>query len=230
LSAQDSITRQQADDILNELRQIRQLLERSPRADTAVQKPRQDESKRAKVSVTDRPFLGSRDAPITIVEFTDLQCPFCRQFHLSTFNDIKTNYIDPGKVRFYSKDLPLDFHANALNAAQAARCAGDPTRFWKLRDIMTVNASKLELSNILSWAQELNIPSESLQACIEGGKYKKDIQADIQEALRIGATGTPTFVIGRSTPEGVDGQVMVGAMSYAAFDTKFKELENLPAR
>ena len=64
-------------------------------------------------------MLGDKNAPITIVEYTDYQCPFCQRFHLSAYPEIKKNYIDTGKVRFFSKDLPLDFHPNALRAAQA---------------------------------------------------------------------------------------------------------------
>jgi len=165
------------------------------------------------------------DAPITMVEFTDYQCPFCRQFHQTALNEIKKNYIDTGKVRFYSKDLPLDFHANALNAAEAARCAGEKDQFWKLREVMSNNADRLEISNILAWARDLGLDTSALQDCIESGKYKSAVQADAQEALRIGANGTPAFVIGKSTPDGVDGEVMVGAMPYAMFEQKLKAPE-----
>src|ERR1017187_2441884 len=128
LGAQDQgITRQQADEILNELRQIRQLLEKqNPKAAA----PQPQEITRAKLNLEGFAMLGSKDAPITMVEFTDYQCPFCQRFHLSTFSDLKKNYIDTGKVRFYSRDMPLDFHPNALRAAQAARCGGEQGQFW----------------------------------------------------------------------------------------------------
>ena len=73
---------------------------------------------------------------MTIVEYTDYQCPFCQRFHVAAFPELKRNYIDTGKVRFFSKDLPLDFHANAMRAAQAGRCAGEQGKFWELRDVM----------------------------------------------------------------------------------------------
>src|SRR6516162_9602063 len=98
LRAEEPMTRQQGDAILQELRQIRQLLEKQQAA--APQKAEQEQ--RAKVSLTDRPFLGNKDAPITMVEYTDYQCPFCRQFHITSFEELKKNYIDTGKVRFYS--------------------------------------------------------------------------------------------------------------------------------
>jgi protein-disulfide isomerase len=228
LSAETGITRKQADEILQELRQIRQLLQKpaTPTVSAPSPEPREEAPVRATISVADRPFLGSKDAPITIVEFTDYQCPFCRGFHLNTFNDLKTNYIDQGKVRFYSKDLPLDFHANALVAAQAARCAGDQGLFWKLREIMSSNAGTLELPNIVAWAKNLNLNADSFQSCIVSGKYKDAVQADAQEARRIGAEGTPAFVIGKSLPDGVDGEVLVGALPYGVFEQKLKALES----
>jgi protein-disulfide isomerase len=232
LSAESGITRKQADEILQELRQIRQLLEKpaAPTVNAAAPElraePREEAPVHATVSVGDRPFLGSKDAPITIVEFTDYQCPFCRQFHLSTFNELKTNYIDQGKVRFYSKDLPLEFHANALVAAQAARCANDQGQFWKLREIMSTNASTLEMPNIVAWAKNLNLNTDSFQSCVQSGKYKDAVQADAQEARRIGAEGTPAFVIGKSLPDGVDGELLVGAFPYGVFEQKLKALES----
>ena len=108
------ITRQQADEILNELRQIRQLLEKQNKAGEAEPaKP-----SRIKLDLRNSPMLGSKNAPLTIVEFTDYQCPFCQRFHTMVFGDLKKNYIDTGKVRFYSRDLPLDsLHPNATRAA-----------------------------------------------------------------------------------------------------------------
>ncbi len=226
LSAETGITRKQADEILKELRQIRQLLEKpaGPAVSIPSPEPREEAPVHATISVADRPFLGSKDAPITIVEFTDYQCPFCRRFHMSTFNELKANYIDKGKVRFYSKDLPLDFHANALVAAQAARCAGDQGLFWKLREIMSTNAGTLEMPNIVAWAKNLNLNADAFESCVESGKYKDAVQADAQEARRIGAEGTPAFVIGKSLPDGVDGEVLVGALPYGLFEQKLKVL------
>src|SRR5690348_3797998 len=103
LCAQDSgITRQQADDILNELRQIRQLLERQGKAQPQPQPQAQPEPTRAKLRLDGFQMLGQKNAPLTVVEFTDYQCPFCQRFHVTTFSELKKNYIDTGKVRFYS--------------------------------------------------------------------------------------------------------------------------------
>jgi protein-disulfide isomerase len=220
LCAQDQgITRQQADEILNELRQIRQLLERQGKA------PQPEQITRAKVNLQGFAMLGSKDAPITMVEFTDYQCPFCQRFHLATFAELKKNYIDTGKVRFYSRDMPLDFHPNALRAAQAARCGAEQGQFWSLRNVMGANPDKLDMDHILGFASDLKMDPAKLRSCVESEKYKESVQTDVMEAMKIGATGTPTFVIGKSTAEGVDGELMVGALPYPEFEKRLKELE-----
>ncbi len=217
------ITQQQADEILNELRQIRQLLEKQ-----AVGAPKVPaEPPRAKLSLQGTEMIGNKDAPITMVEFTDYQCPFCQRFHVTVFNELKKNYIDTGKVRFYSRDLPLDtLHPNAMRAAMSARCAAEQGQFWKLRDLMGANPDKLDMGNILQTVVNLGMDAAAFKTCVESDKYKMAIQNDVLEAAKIGADGTPTFVIGRSTSLGVDGEVLVGALPYGAFEQKLRQVES----
>jgi protein-disulfide isomerase len=225
LGAQDAgkdqgITRQQADQILNELRQIRQLLERQQAKAPQAQ---EEQPIKAKLNLEGFVMLGSKEAPLTIVEFTDYQCPFCQRFHTTSFGDLKKNYIDTGKVRFYSRDLPLDFHPNAMRAAQAARCANEQGQFWKLRDVMGANPNKLDMDSLLAYAADLKMDVNAFRSCVESEKYKNAVQTDVMEAMKIGASGTPTFVIGKSTADGVDGELVVGAQPYPMFDQKLKE-------
>jgi protein-disulfide isomerase len=220
---QGGITRQQADEMLKELRQIRQLLEKQ-QARPAAQ-PQEEQPTRAKITdLSGVSMLGSKAAPLTIVEYTDYQCPFCQRFHVTAFADLKKNYIDTGKVRFFSKDMPLDFHPNAMRAAQAGRCAGEQKKFWELRDVMGANPEKLDMEHILGFAADLKMDTKALRACMDSGKYKEPVQFDVLEGMRIGANGTPTFVVGKSVGEGVDGELLVGAMPYQMFDAKLKEL------
>lgn len=223
LAAQTSegITRQQADEILNELRQIRQLLQQQTAKNAPPQEP---PVQRAKVNLDGLPMLGVKTAPITIVEYTDYQCPFCQRFHVTTYAELKKNYIDTGKVRFFSRDMPLDFHPNAMRAAQAGRCANEQGKFWQLRDVMGANPNNLDMESILRFAGELKMDAAALRACVESDKYKSAVQKDLLEAMSIGATGTPAFVVGRTTPEGVDGELMLGALPYPMFDEKLKSL------
>jgi protein-disulfide isomerase len=159
-----------------------------------------------------------------MVEFTDFQCPFCQQFHVQTFAQLKKNYIDTGKLRFVSRDLPLDFHPNALQAAQAGRCAGEQGQFWAMRDRMNSNPDKLDMASLAEFALDLKLNVTNFRSCIESGKYKNAIRSDSQTAEKIGANGTPSFVLGKSTPEGVEGELIIGAMPYEVFDQKIKAL------
>jgi protein-disulfide isomerase len=221
---QGGLTRQQGDEILKELRQIRQLLERQ-QAKPAAQ-PQEEGPTKAKITDLSKvSMLGSKEAPFTIVEYTDYQCPFCQRFHVTAFPELKKAYIDSGKVRFYSKDMPLDFHPNAMRAAMAARCAGEQGKFWELRDTMGANPNSLDIEHILNFAGNLKLDTGALRACIDGGKYKETVQNDVLEAMRIGANGTPTFIVGKSVGEGVDGELVVGAMPFQMFDSKLKELQ-----
>lgn len=221
---QGGLTRQQGDEILKELRQIRQLLERQ-QAKPAAQ-PQEEGPTKAKITDLSKvSMLGSKEAPFTIVEYTDYQCPFCQRFHVTAFPELKKAYIDSGKVRFYSKDMPLDFHPNAMRAAMAARCAGEQGKFWELRDTMGANPNSLDIEHILNFAGNLKLDTGALRACIDGGKYKETVQNDVLEAMRIGANGTPTFIVGKSVGEGVDGELIVGALPFQMFDSKLKELQ-----
>lgn len=222
-AADKGITREQADEILKELRQIRELLEKqgSPAPQPG---PGQQQITKANVSIEGAYTMGSKDAPLTMVEFTDFQCPFCQRFHVQTFAELKKNYIDTGKLRFVSRDLPLDFHPNALQAAQAGRCAGEQGQFWAMRDRMNSNPEKLDMASLAEFALDLKLNVANFRGCIESGKYKNAIRSDSQTAEKIGANGTPSFVLGRSTPEGVDGELIIGAMPYEVFDQKLKAL------
>jgi protein-disulfide isomerase len=210
-------------EILNELRQIRQLLEKQPAAgpaQPAAQRP-------AKTTVVDAEggySLGSEDAPVTIVEFTDFQCPFCQRFHLTAFGQLKKNYIDTGKVRFVSRDLPLDIHPNAMQAAEAGRCAGEQGQFWAMRDRMQSNPDKLDMDHLVGFAQEFKMDAAQFRSCVASGKYTEAIKNEILAARGVGATATPSFVIGRSGPGGVEGELIVGAMPYAMVDQKLRAL------
>jgi protein-disulfide isomerase len=221
-AANDTITREQADEILNELRQIRQLLEKQTAGNV---KPAAAEPARARLHMEGAPMLGAINAPVTMVEFTDYQCPFCQRFHAQVYNELKKDFIDTGKVRFYSRDLPLyQIHPDAMRAAQAARCAGDQGQFWQLRNIMAAHPESLGLTNLVADASLLKINPDTFRTCVESGKYKEAVQGDLLEAMKIGADGTPAFVVGKSTPDGVDGDLIVGAQPYALFEEKFRSL------
>jgi len=227
LAAQDkTITREQADEIIKELRQIRQLLEKQQAKPAAA--PQEEQPTRAKITdLSSFNMLGSKGAPLTIVEYTDYQCPFCQRFHLNAYPEIKKNYIDTGKLRFYSKDLPLDFHSNAMRAAQAAHCAAEQGKFWELRDVMGSNPDKLDMGHIIGFSADLKLDTQKMQDCVNSDKYKARVESDISEAMKLGASGTPAFIVGKSAGDGVDGELVVGAMPYSMFDQKLREVQGV---
>lgn len=217
--ADGPLTKSQGDAILKELRAIRQLLQEQNTRGS--KKPRAPEY--VDMKIEGRPYLGSDDAPIVIVEFTDYQCPFCQRFHNDTFPKLKENYIDTGKVRFVSMDLPLGFHANANAAANAAKCAGDQGKFWELRDIMIDNFRKLELADIDSYARDLRLDMTAFASCMEQKTHQGSIDADLAAAKKVGITGTPTFLVAASTDtDKVKGRKIVGAQRYEAFEGVMK--------
>ena len=124
----DGMSQQLGEAILSELRQIRALLEKQQSA--AVVAPAPETAKVSGAGFS----IGREDAPLTLVEFTDYQCPFCRQFNTGVYERLKKDYIDTGKLRFISRDLPLEIHSDAMTAAAASRCAGDQNKFWEMRE------------------------------------------------------------------------------------------------
>ena len=217
----EGITKDQADDILKELKAIHQLLERQQTA--AAQPQAAPASDKVKMSVAPGWYsLGRDDAPVTVVEFSDYQCPFCRKFHSDTFAELKKNYIDTGKVRYISRDLPLDFHPNAPGAAVAARCAGEQHKFWEMRDMMVVNAADLTTPSLMKYGQQINLDMTACGACLNDKKYTAAIQKDVADANTLGISGTPSFVVGKTAKDEINGARIVGAVPYSVFDTAIK--------
>jgi protein-disulfide isomerase len=170
------------------------------------------------------------DGSPTIVEFTDLQCPFCSRFSTTTFEEIRKTYIDTGQVRFVTRDLPLPFHQHAMRAAKASRCAGEQSKFWEMRTALVRNAATLSPELMTATAQTLKLDMAAFEACVESARFDALIQKDMADARSIQVTGTPSFVIGRTTDGGLAGVRLVGAQPLAAFDARIKALLSAQTR
>jgi protein-disulfide isomerase len=109
-----------------------------------------------------------------------------------------------------------------MRAAQAGRCAAEQGQFWKMRDLMVASPDKLDMDSLVADAGNLRLDVKAFRACVETERTKEAVQTDVLDAVRIGADGTPTFVVGKSTPEGVDGTIIVGALPYETFDQALK--------
>lgn len=223
LVAKDNPEQAKTQEILEEIHQIRQLIEKNCGAKSLPNLTSNKPKVRLKLRGDDG--LGSATAEKIMVEFTDFQCPFCRRFHDSTFPRLYKEYIATGKLRYYSRDLPLGIHPDSFRAAEAGRCAGEQDKFWQMRNLMIAHPNDLSFTDLIADVKELNIPVSQFETCLRTERFKKDIEADIGEAMRLGAQGTPAFVIGHRTSEGVEGEVIVGAMSFDLLDEKLKEMQ-----
>ena len=164
------------------------------------------------------PVLGDPNAPLTIVEFSDFECSYCRRFHKQVMPQLKRDYIDTGLVRFVHKDLPLPFHPHALPAAAAARCAGEQNRYWELYSSLFDQQNCLGCKGVLTIAGEADLNRSKLKACMEQESTLALINANRSEASLHNISATPTFVIGPTQSNGsLDGLVIEGAVPWSTF-------------
>ena len=162
------------------------------------------------VSEDDDAVLGDKNAPVTIIEFSDYQCPFCGRFYTETLPLIKKDYIDTGKVKLVYRDFPLtSIHPMAQPAAESAECVrekGGDSAYWKMHDKIFENQQSLSEENLKAWAKQLG---QNIDSCLDSGKFKSEVQKDLNDATSAGGRGTPYFVI--------NGKPLSGAQPYSAF-------------
>ena len=218
----EGLSKGQGDAILNELRQIRTLLERQ-QGPPAQQPPPAPEPEKVTLKLGPDYSLGRGDSPVVIVEYTDYQCPYCSRFHTGAYPEIRKNFIDTGKARFIKRDLALDFHQNALRAAQAARCAGDQGKFWEMHDILSANPDSLGPEAYAKYARDIGLDAGAFKGCIESDRHLADIRGSGQVAAAVGINGTPSFIVGTAKGDTLEGIMIVGAQPYAVFEKVIKE-------
>jgi protein-disulfide isomerase len=147
--------------------------------------------------VAGSPSLGSSDAKVTIVEFTDFQCPFCGAYARDTFGRILSEYVKTGKVRYVSRNFPLDqIHPLAHKAAEAALCAEEQGKYWDLHDRFFADQKKITVDDIPEHAAAMGADAAALRKCMDSGKYAQKVATDLAEGQDLGVSGTPTFFMG----------------------------------
>lgn len=162
---------------------------------------------RAEVSVDGAPFKGPATAPVVIVKFEDFHCPFCRRVQ-ATLEQLLARYGD--KVKLVHRDFPIDsLHPQARKAHEAARCAHDQGKFWAYHDKLYANAPKASPEDLKAYAQEVGLDLPAFEQCLSSGKYQAAVQKDVEEGIRVGVTGTPTFFI--------NGRLLSGAQPLESF-------------
>jgi protein-disulfide isomerase len=219
-----AITGEQANIIIQELKEIRKLLESIDKKGVAQAPKRPPVPQTAKVSIKDSESLGAADAPVTVVEFTDYQCPYCLRFIQQTFPKLREEFIDTGKVRWVIRDLPLGFHKHARKAAQAAHCAGEQDKFWEMRDVLFTNAKKLQEENLPKYAQVIGLDAAAFAACLASDRHLASIDNSIRDARTVQITGTPTFVVGKAASHWVEGARIVGARDHKIFEAQISKV------
>ncbi len=204
----------QGEEILSRLDDIEDLLrsgEVAVAGDPSAAETAPDDSgeiRRYEVDIAeDDPTLGPEDAVITMIEFSDFECPFCRRYYLETFDQIMTTY--EGQIQYVFKDFPLSFHASARPAANAALCAHEQDAFWDYRGKLFSMELSLGEDAYLQYAEDLNLDMSTFTECLEENRYEDSVLADFNYGANLGVSGTPFFFI--------NGLPLVGAQPFEVF-------------
>jgi protein-disulfide isomerase len=168
--------------------------------------------------------LGRASAPLTMIEFTDYQCPYCRRFQAEVWPKLKREYVDTGRLRYIARDLPLQIHAAAAPAAEAAHCAGEQGRFWEMHAALLGGPADLGSGGIERRAHAVGLDMTRFDECLARNKYSAVIAAHEQEADAAGIDGTPGFVVGRAAHGELTGVRIEGALPFDQFDALLREL------
>jgi protein-disulfide isomerase len=212
---------QQLAAIHGELIRIRQLLEAEPNSDDEDVQAQQT----ARLNISGQPSLGSPSAPLTLVEFTDFQCPFCARFHSQTFPLLRKAFIESGRVRYVTMDFPLSsIHSEAFSAARAAHCGEEQGRYWDTHEALYNQRGHLDHSDLVSTAKGIGLNVQRFSVCLDGDANDGRIKQGLDRGRGIGVSGTPTFVLGRVVGNTVVGRVIVGAQPYEVFDDMIRSM------
>src|SRR5262249_6643234 len=164
------------------------------------------EPMRVAVDAKGAPIRGNVNAPVTIVEFSDFQCPFCARAR-PTVNQVRETYKD--RVRVLFRNFPLQMHAQATKAAEAAGCAGEQGKFWEMHDWMFANQGTLQVPDLKQHAADIGMKADDFNSCLDSGRHAADWQQGLTDGSRYGVTGTPAFFI--------NGRPLMGAQPFQNF-------------
>ncbi|NOY25581.1 MAG: DsbA family protein [Oligoflexia bacterium] len=167
------------------------------------------------VSIDDDPMMGAKDAPVTIIQFAEYQCPYCGKAN-ATVKKLLDDY--DGKVRMVFRDFPLSFHPNAIPAALAANCADKQGKYWQIHDLMMQNQRSLEEKDLTAYATQVGLDLDQWNTCRKDPATRTEVDDDMAAGKALGITGTPAFFI--------NGIMLSGALPYTMFAQIIdKELE-----
>lgn len=176
------------------------------------------------LDITGAPAQGQPTAPVTVIEFSDFQCPFSARYTNETFPRVKQEYIDTGKVRYVFQDFPLEnMHPLAHKIAEAAQCAAEQKKFWELRRNLFSNQATVTAEQaITEQAKSAKVDVAVFQKCLRDGMHTNKVAQEIADASANGVTGTPTFFLGRTDPTSNKVKILKVIVGHQPFET-FKE-------
>ncbi|HEX8707910.1 MAG TPA: thioredoxin domain-containing protein [Pyrinomonadaceae bacterium] len=174
----------------------------------------------------DEPFRGGQRARVAIIEYSDFQCPFCGSYSRETYPQLDENYLKTGKVKYVFRDFPLPMHPHAEQAAEAARCAGEQSKFWEMHDRLFANQEALAASDLFGHARALGLDTGKFNQCMMSKRHAGQIRESMREGERLGIDGTPAFLIAVARPGSSQFKIvklLIGAESYESFKTVLDE-------
>ena len=171
------------------------------------------------------PLLGNPDAGISIVEFSDFQCPFCARANDGALTDLKnSNYFKDGDVNLVFKQFPLSsIHPFAKKAGEASLCAQDQDKFWEYHDTLFLNQGALDTSSLKSYAVQLGLNAGEFNSCLDGGDYSSEVSKETSQATAAGGRGTPYFVVINN--DNGDTQTVSGAVPWSNFEAAIRSVQ-----
>jgi protein-disulfide isomerase len=184
---------------------------------------------KVEVSADDDPWLGSENAKVTVIEFSDYQCPFCRKYWTESYSQLKSDYIDTNKIKYVFRDFPLNFHPGAKLAAIAANCIGEQKGnegYFEFHDIVFSEQNKkgsgtiqFGEEDVMSWVDKIEgINKEEFNECYNDPNQKSEVEADFAAGAKAGVSGTPSFFI--------NGKLLVGAQPYSVIKAEIEKALN----
>lgn len=179
------------------------------------------------LNVAKDPHKGDLGAPVTLVEFTDYQCPYCRRHLKNVMPQIEKNFVDTGKIRYVLRDFPLDFHPLAAKAHVAAHCAAEQGRYWEMHEQLFEHQKELQPDKLPGYAETAGVIDIAVfEECLTDDRYARRGKKSAAEGAKAGVTGTPSFLLG---PSGLDGRVKAtkfirGAQGYTVFEKQINEM------
>jgi protein-disulfide isomerase len=214
--------------VKNQTEVLKQLLQRIG----ALREPQDRPFTGAVIGVEGATVYGKSDARVTIVEFSDYQCPFCARYSSETFPQIDRDYIRSGRVKYVFRDYPIDaIHPQSPKAHEAVHCAAEQGKHREMHEKVFSNQKAMSVADLVGHAQAIGLDQAAFDQCLNSGVHSAKVSSGIAEGQQLGVRGTPTFFVGLTEANSTKFKAakrIVGAQPYSAFKTAIDELLSAP--